>query len=144
MTGMGRSLKRMRLWAESLMQDEFRIVRNLDGFAVDEETGATIPNTIVVYEGKGKVQSAGGSASMGVTATGDSSNVGGVVPIWQLYLHLPLSATGLEPGDVAECVSSVDPDLEGRRFRLMNMQSEKSHATARRWNVRETPKEVGA
>ena len=41
-------------------------------------------------------------------------------------------------------VESADPALVGRRFRLVNMQSEKTHATARRWNVQEIPMEGGS
>jgi len=38
---------------------------------------------------------------------------------------------------VAEITAATDPNLKGRKFRLLNMQSEKTHATACRWNVKE-------
>ena len=60
-----------------------------------------------------------------------------VTPVWSLYLHLPYGTTGLSPGDVAEITAATDPNLKGRKFRLLNMQSEKTHATACRWNVKE-------
>ena len=48
--------------------------------------------------------------------------------------------TGLvEPAanTVCELTEAADPNLKGRKLRLLNMQSEKSHATACRWNVKE-------
>lgn len=136
-------LERSRRYAESLMTDSFRITRYTGGSETDPETGLTRPVMELVYEGKGKLQTSGGAASDKVSATGSSSNVGGNVAEWLLYLHLPMNATGLREKDMAECTASSDPDLVGRRFRLVNMQSEKTHATARRWNVREIPKAGG-
>ena len=130
-------MQRARAMAESLMTDSFTIRRATGGMTVDPETGVSSPVTVEVWSGHGKVQTAGGIASQVVSASGDSSNVGGMVPVWSLYLHLPVSATGLEPGDLATCDASSDPDLVGRRYRLVNMQSEKTFATARRWNVQE-------
>jgi hypothetical protein len=98
-----------------------------------------VPEVLPVAETIGKVQTSGGIASQVVTASGDSSNVGGNVPVWSLYLHFPASLTGLKEKDVAVCTASDDPDLVGRSYRLVNLQSEKSHATARRWNVQEMP-----
>ena len=66
-----------------------------------------------------------------------SQALGAVTPVWSLYLHLPYGTTGLSPGDVAEITAATDPNLKGRKFRLLNMQSEKTHATACRWNVKE-------
>ena len=121
------------------MTDRFDIMRPTGAMSVDPETGASIPGQTRVAQTVGKVQTAGGIASQVVTASGDSSNVGGNVPVWSLYLHFPVTLTGLREKDVAVCTASDDPDLVGRRFRLVNMQSEKSHATARRWNVQEMP-----
>ncbi|MBW3088825.1 hypothetical protein KIH77_08835 [Bifidobacterium sp. 82T24] len=136
-----RILNRARSMAESLMTDTFRITRHT-GETVDPETGAVTQAVTTVYEGRGKLQTAGGVASNRATATGESSNAGGMVPEWALYLHLPWTATGVREKDMAECTASSDPDLIGRRYRLVNMQSEKSHATAKRWNVQEIPKET--
>ena len=129
----------MRSYAERLMTDRFDIMRPTGAMSVDPETGASIPGQTRVAQTIGKVQTSGGIASQVVTASGDSSNVGGNVPVWSLYLHFPVTLTGLREKDVAFCTASDDPDLVGRRFRLVNMQSEKSHATARRWNVQEMP-----
>lgn len=131
---------KLRAYAESLMTDTIRIIRP-GSVDVDPVTGAETPTGETLYEGPGKVQTSGGMASQTSTASGDSSNVGGIVPEWSLYLHLPISATGLREKDVAQVVDSRDPDLKGRCMRLVNMQSEKSLATARRWNVQEIPKE---
>lgn len=134
------SLPRLRHAAESLMTDTIRITRPGKP-AVDPVTGAETPIGEVLYEGPGKVQTSGGMASQTTTASGDSSNAGGLVLEWSLYLHLPISATGLREKDVALVIDSQDPDLVGRSMRLVNMQSEKTLATARRWNVQEIPEE---
>ena len=131
---------KLRAYAESRMTDTIRISRPGKP-AVDPITGAETPTGEILYEGPGKVQTSGGVASQTSTASGDSSNVGGLVPQWSLYLHLPISATGLREKDVALVVDSQDPDLKGRTMRLVNMQSEKTLATARRWNVEEIPEE---
>jgi hypothetical protein len=123
------------------MTDEFTVLRYTGGTVTDPDTGVDSPEHAVVATTIGKVQSAGGIASQVVTASGDSSNVGGNVPQWSLYVHFPVTVTGLRPGDVAECTQSNDPALIGRRFRLVNMQSEKTFATARRWNVNEIPED---
>ena len=133
-------MAKLRAYAESRMTDTIRITRPGQP-DVDPVTGAETPTGEVLYEGPGKVQTSGGVASQVSTASGDSSNVGGLVPQWSLYLHLPISATGLREKDVALVVDSQDPDLKGRTMRLVNMQSEKTLATARRWNVEEIPEE---
>lgn len=40
-------------------------------------------------------------------------------------------------------VASRDAALTGSRLRLINLQSEKTFATARRWNVQEIPHSGG-
>ena len=134
------NMPRLRRNAESLMTDTIRVVRP-GGVTVDPETGAETTGGQTLYEGPGKVQTAGGMASQMSTASGETTNLGGIVPEWSLYLHLPVGVTGLREKDVAVVVASADPDLVGRHLRLVNMQSEKTYATARRWNVQEIPKE---
>ena len=129
----------MRRSAEGQMTDRFAITRFTGATVTDPDTGVDTPEVLPVAETIGKVQTSGGIASQVVTASGDSSNVGGNVPVWSLYLHFPASLTGLKEKDVAVCTASDDPDLIGRKFRLVNLQSEKTHATARRWNVQEMP-----
>jgi hypothetical protein len=135
------ALARLRATAESIMTDEFTVLRYTGSTVTDPETGVDSPEHVTVATTIGKVQSAGGIASQVISATGDAQNAGGNVPQWSLYLHFPVSLTGLQPGDVVECTRSNDPALTGRRFRLVNMQSEKTHATARRWNVNEIPED---
>lgn len=138
------TLKRGRREAERLMTDACVIRRPTGTISVDPDTGVATPEYTLVYEGKCKVQTAGGIASQVVSASGDATNVGGNVPVWSLYLHLPMSAVDCRPGDLAQITASVDPALVGRRLRLVNLQSEKTHATARRWNVSEMPAEGAA
>ena len=133
-------MAKLRAYAESRMTDTIRITRP-GKTAVNPITGAETSSGVTLYEGPGKVQTSGGMASQTSTASGDSSNIGGLVPEWSLYLHLPISVTGLREKDVAQVVDSQDPDLKGRCMRLVNMQSEKTLATARRWNVQEIPEE---
>ncbi|MDN5980119.1 DUF6093 family protein [Bifidobacterium mongoliense] len=139
LTMMRTALPRLRNQAERLMTDQFTIQRYTGRHVTDPDTGVDVQEMMQVADSKGKVQTSGGIASQVVTASGDSSNVGGNVPVWSLYLHFPVTLTGLREKDVAVCTASDDPDLVGRKFRLVNMQSEKSHATARRWNVQEMP-----
>ncbi len=138
------TLRRGRREAERLMTDTCVIRRPTGTITVDPDTGVATPEYTLVYEGKCKMQTAGGIASQVVSASGDATNVGGNVPVWSLYLHLPMSAVDCRPGDLAQITSSVDPALAGRRLRLVNLQSEKTHATARRWNVSEMPQEGAA
>lgn len=130
-------LERARRKAETLMTDTCRIERAQSSTQIDLETFLpTIPATIL-YEGRCRVQTSGGIASA-TNLQGETSTLS-LTPEWSVYLQLPITVTGLEAGDSAIITSSMDPDLTGRRYRLVNQQSEKSHATARRWNVKETP-----
>lgn len=139
---LARLLEHGRSAAESLMTDTFSVYRATGNRVVDPDTGISKPELIAVAESiSGKVQTSGGIAQQTVTGSGDSSNLGGLVPEWSVYLHFPMSTNGLQPKDVAICTASRDPDLVGRHYRLVNMQSEKTHATAKRWNVQEIPQE---
>lgn len=129
------SLARLRRYAESLMTDGCRIIRYGTPLT-DPDTGAVTVPEMLIYKGRCKVQTAGGLAAEN-TEGGLVQALGAVTPVWSLYLHLPYGTTGLLPGDVAEITKAADPNLTGRRLRLLNMQSEKSHATACRWNVKE-------
>ena len=133
-------LDRARRKAEQLMTDRVRIVRMTGEIRVDAETGVSVPVSVLVYEGLAKLQTYGGIAQQSAaSATGDTSNLGGVVPVWSLRLDLPISVVGARSGDIAMVVASRDAALIGARLRLINLQSEKTHATARRWNVQEIP-----
>lgn len=133
-------LDRARRKAEQLMTDTVRIVSMTGEIRVDAETGVSVPVSVLVYEGPAKLQTYGGIAQQSsASATGDTSNLGGVVPVWSLRLDLPISVVGARSGDIAMVVASRDAALTGARLRLINLQSEKTYATARRWNVQEIP-----
>lgn len=137
-------LDRARRKAEQLMTDRVRIERLTGRMSVDPETGLSEPESVLVYEGAAKLQTYGGIAQQSsASATGDTSNLGGVVPVWSLRLDLPISVVGARSGDIAMVVASRDAALTGNQLRLINLQSEKTHATARRWNVQEIPHSGG-
>ena len=137
-------LDRARRKAEQLMTDRVRIERLTGRMSVDPETGLSAPESVLVYEGPAKLQTYGGIAQQSAaSATGDTSNLGGVVPVWSLRLDLPISVVDARSGDIAMVVASRDAALTGNQLRLINLQSEKTHATARRWNVQEIPHSGG-
>lgn len=121
--------------AESLMLDQCRVTHK-GGTVTDPVTGVPAPAVNTVYEGRCKVQTSGGLAAEN-TEGGIVEALGAVTPVWSMYVHFPYGTTGLLPGDVCEITEAADPNLKGRKLRLLNMQSEKSHATACRWNVKE-------
>ena len=138
------ALPQMQQLAEQLMTDRVRIERLTGQMSVDPETGLSEPESTLVYEGPAKLQTYGGIAQQSAaSATGDTSNLGGVVPVWSLRLDLPISVVGARSGDIAMVVASREAALTGSRLRLINLQSEKTHATARRWNVQEIPHSGG-
>lgn len=116
------------------MTDECTVVR--PGEAVtDPTTGEVKPNSTQVYAGHCKVQTSGGLASENVEGSAAQS-MGAVSSVWSLYIHFPFG-TSLRNGDLATVTSSANPELVGRRYRMISPQSEKSWATACRWNVKE-------
>ena len=138
------ALPQMQQLAEQLMTDTVRVERLTGRMSVDPETGLSEPESTLVYEGPAKLQTYGGIAQQSsASATGDTSNLGGVVPVWSLRLDLPISVVGARSGDIAMVVASRDAALTGNQLRLINLQSEKTHATARRWNVQEIPHSGG-
>ena len=128
-------LNRGRQLAESLMTDQCRVT-HMGKPVTDPETGLVGPAANTVYEGRCKVQTSGGLAAEN-TEGGIVEALGAVTPVWSMYVHFPYGTTGLLPGDVCEITEAADPNLKGRKLRLLNMQSKKSHATACRWNVKE-------
>lgn len=138
------ALPQMQQFAEQLMTDTVRVERLTGRMSVDPETGLSEPESTLVYEGPAKLQTYGGIAQQSsASATGDTSNLGGVVPVWSLRLDLPISVVGARSGDIAMVVASRDAALIGARLRLINLQSEKTHATACRWNAQEIPHDGG-
>lgn len=127
-------LERARESAETLMTDECTVVRPGEA-ATDPATGVATPAGTKVYEGRCKVQTSGGSASENVEGSAAQA-MGAVSLVWSLYIHFPFG-TSLRNGDLVTVMKSSNPELVGRRYRMISPQSEKSWATACRWNVRE-------
>lgn len=115
--------------AERLMTDECRVTK-AEGVTVDPGTGKSVPQVMEVYVGRCKVQTSGGVG-------GDTTETGTVINEWLTRVDFPWATQGLAPDMVVEITKSVDPNLVGHRFRLVSPQSEKTHATAQRWNVKE-------
>lgn len=128
-------LAKARANAEDLMTDQCVVTRPGDT-TTDPETGLPNTGTEKVYEGRCKVQTSGGLASE-QTEGSAAQNMGAVSLVWSLYMHFPFGTDGLRAGDVAEITESANPLLKGRRLRLVSPQSEKTHATACRWNAKE-------
>lgn len=115
--------------AERLMTDECRVTK-AGGVTVDPDTGQSVPQVTEVYAGKCKVQTSGGVG-------GDTTDTGVVVNEWLVRVDFPWATRGLTPDMVVEITKSDDPNLVGHKFRLVSPQSQKTHATAQRWNVKE-------
>lgn len=115
--------------AERLMADECRVTK-AGGVTVDPDTGQSVPQVTEVYAGKCKVQTSGGVG-------GDTTDMGTVVNEWLVRVDFPWATRGLTPDMVVEITKSDDPNLVGHKFRLVSPQSQKTHATAQRWNVKE-------
>lgn len=128
-------MARARANAEDLMTDQCVVTRPGDT-TTDPDTGLPNTGTEQVYKGKCKVQTSGGLASE-QTEGSAAQAMGAVSLVWSLYVHFPYDTSGLRAGDVVEVTDSANPLLSGRRFRLVSPQSEKSHVTACRWNVKE-------
>ena len=117
-------LAKARRDAENLMTDHCTVTRPGES-TTDPDTGLPNTGTEQVYQGKCKAE---GSAAQAM---------GAVSLVWSLYVHFPYDTNGLRAGDVVEITESANPLLTGRRLRLVSPQSEKTHATACRWNVKE-------
>lgn len=128
-------MARARANAEDLMTDQCVVTRPGES-TTDPDTGLPDTGTEQVYQGKCKVQTSGGLASE-QTEGSAAQAMGAVSLVWSLYMHFPFGTSGLRAGDVVEVTESVNQLLIGRRLRLVSPQSEKTHATACRWNVKE-------
>lgn len=128
-------LSKARRDAEGLMTDQCTVTRPGES-TTDPDTGLPDTGTEQVYQGKCKVQTSGDLASE-QTEGSAAQNMGAVSLVWSLYMHFPFGTDGLRAGDVAEITESANPLLKGRRLRLVSPQSEKTHATACRWNAKE-------
>ncbi len=116
----------LREQAESLMLDSCTVSRPGPN-VTDPVTGAVTPSLTPVYSGACKVQ--------GATAQAANPEAGGhAYVIESLQLHFPVSSQ-LQIDDVATITAStMDPDLVGSTFRLVEL-ARGTFRTADRWNV---------
>lgn len=128
------ALPKLRQMAESLMTDQCVVTRP-GATTTDPDTGLPNAGKEQVYEGSCKVQTSGGLASE-QTEGSAAQAMGAVSLVWSLYVHFPFG-TMLRNGDLVTVTKSANPELVGRRYRMISPQSEKSWATACRWNVKE-------
>lgn len=127
-------LAKARANAECLMTDRCVVTRP-GVTTTDPDTGLTTTGKEKVYEGSCKVQTSGGLVSE-QTEGSAAQAMGAVSLVWSLYIHFPFG-TSLRNGDLVTVTKSANPELVGRRYRMISPQSEKSWATACRWNVKE-------
>lgn len=111
-----------RRMAESLMVDTW-IVYKLDKDQADPLTGEAL--RVVVYEGKGKVQSYEGYEQT-------PEVIGHMATVQRMSLHLPIGPYRPQVGHVAHCVTSLDPNLVGTEYRMTQDAPFKTFATAYR------------
>ncbi|MFR6606621.1 MAG: DUF6093 family protein [Bifidobacterium sp.] len=128
-------LAKARANAECLMTDRCVVTRP-GVTTTDPDTGLTTTGKEKVYEGSCKVQTSGGLAPENVEGSAAQA-MGAVSLVWSLYIHFPFG-TSLRNGDLVTVTNSANPELVGRRYRTrFHLKSEKSWATACRWNVKE-------
>lgn len=122
----------MQALAERGMTDTVRVVRPPEPDAepgYDEWGNVIEPESLVVYEGKGKFQH-----SDPYPSTPDAGDARWVTGVRQV--HLPIGTTEVKSGDTAECVASQNPRLVGLKVRL-RIDGDKTWTTAVRWNAQE-------
>lgn len=119
-----------RARAESIMVDACTITRVAVVYT-SPETGQQTKTTTTVYSGKCRVQmQMPGSA--GPNEAGEAHLL-----MLQLSVQVPVTVTGVEPGDVVTITAaSMDPELAGRTFTVKALAF-KTHATSRRLAVEE-------
>jgi hypothetical protein len=121
---------RGRAAAEALMVDACTIERET-GSTTDQASGVVTPTYDTIYDGKCRFQ----QASIDATTAPDVGEA--QVYLEQTILQLPATATGVHAEGVVTCTASaLDPDLPGRQWFTLGV-SGKTHATARRIQLRE-------
>lgn len=115
-----------RAVAESLMLDSCTTQRPGPN-VTDPNTGAVTPSLTPVYTGACKVQ--------GATAQAANPEAGGhAYVIEELQLHFPVSSHLRVDDVVTITASTMDADLVGSTFRLVEL-ARGTFRTADRWNV---------
>jgi hypothetical protein len=125
------ALVRGRFLAEDLMRDEVTITRATGSASFDENTGRETAGTpTTVYTGPCRVQRR--NVAEQTPEAGERT-----VTVQDVELHVPVTATGIDVGDLATINSAaLDPELVGRRFRVVGL-AHKTFATARRLRCEE-------
>lgn len=114
--------------AEQRMADTCTIARESVTFT-NPDTGGQILASVPIYAGKCRVQNPGGASP---TQPGETHLL-----LLSLTVHVPVSATGIKPGDIVTITGAAhDPELVGRRFRVKDL-FHKTHPTSRRLGVQE-------
>lgn len=111
-----------RAMAESLMVDTCRIERR-SGSTAGTRPGETVATYTLVYEGRCRFQLAG-LATRQVSAGQQTVTVG------RVELQLPVTVIDVDEDDRVTSLTSVDPALPGRKFRVQDAPA-KTHATKR-------------
>ena len=117
--------------ALALMQDACTVTR-ITGQSTNTQTGAVTNTTSTVYSGRCKIQQVVTGGLARPASVGEAQ-------VWQLPLHahLPMTAVGVQVGDIVTVAASVlDADLVGRTFWVREL-FHKSYATARRLGLEE-------
>lgn len=119
-----------RARAESIMADSCAITRTTTTFT-NPETGQQTKTSTTVYTGKCRIQ-------MQVPGSASPSQPGeAYLLMLGLTVQVPISVTGVEPGDIVTVTAaSMDPELVGRRFTVKDL-GHASHKTSRRLGVQE-------
>lgn len=117
--------------ALALMNDAVTITR-ITGQTTNTQTGAVTNTTSTIYTGQAKVQQLVSGGLARPASVGEAQ-------VWQLplHVHVPMTVTGVNVGDIVTVTASVlDPDLVGRSFWVKEL-FHKSYATARRLGLEE-------
>ena len=123
------AVERGRVNAEALMTDSLSLVRPTGEFVRDED-GNTVPETVVVWSGPGKVQSQQSYPSQPEVG-------GGTITLAVFEVHIPVGAdVSPRVDDVFVVDESRDQALTGSRFRV-RVDPSKTWRTSRRYNVEE-------
>lgn len=95
----------------------------------DPDTGQQVKTSVPIYTGKCRIKSGGGASP---TEPGEAHLL-----LLSLKVHIPVSATGVKPGDIVLVTDAThDPELTGRTFRVKDL-NHKTHGTARQLGVQE-------
>lgn len=124
-----RELPNMQALAERGMTDSLSLVRPTGEFVRDGD-GNTVPETVTVWSGPGKVQSQQSYPSQPEVG-------GGTITLAVFEVHVPVAAdVSPRVDDVFVVEASRDIALAGSRFRV-RVDPSKTWRTSRRYNVEE-------